>query len=184
MEDLEFEKMQTAVRRVEQRLRLVTAGWILSLTAFLVLGLWGQQVLSQTSVLRGRRLEVIDDSGQTRIALDAVGRRPSMWFYDTAGKRRLGLMVVPPEVPVIWLLDPEERSRIELSVLPDGANAFVLSDAQRRARLLFNVGADGTPSLSLSEALGRPRILLKVLSTGVPGFWLFDANGRIKFSPP
>jgi len=184
MEDLEFEKMRATVRRVEQRLRLVMAGWIFSMTALLVLGLWGQQALSQTSVLRGRRLEITDDSGQTRIALDAVGRRPSMWFYDTSGKRRLGLMVVPPEVPVIWLLDPEEQSRIELSVLPDGANALVLSDAQRRARLLLTVHPDGTPSLSMSETLGRPRILLKVLDNGVPGFWLFDTNGRIRFSPP
>ncbi len=180
----EFDKLHTQVRTVERRLRLVVTGWILSLVAFVLLGLWVQQAISQPSVLRARRLEITDDAGQSRIAMDAVGQRPSVWLSDGSGKRRLGLAVIPPGVPVLWLLDPEERKRIELSVLPDGAGALVLSDGPGRSRIWLNVGADGTPSLSLSEFLARPRILLKVLDDGRPGLWLFDTTGRIRFSAP
>ncbi len=184
MDAHEFDKLHTRVRTVERRLRLVVTGWIFSLVAFVLLGLWVQQAISQPSVLRARRLEITDDAGQPRIAMDAVGQRPSVWLSDGSGKRRLGLAVIPPGVPVLWLLDPEERKRIELSVLPDGAGALVLSDSPGRSRIWLNVGADGTPSLSLLEFLARPRILLKVLDDGRPGLWLFDTTGRVRFSAP
>lgn len=184
MDSPEFDRLHAHLRLVERRVRMVVMGWVLSLVAIVVLGLWVQQAISQPSVLRGRRLEIADEAGQTRIALDAVGNRPSLWLFDTAGKRRMGLAVVPPGVPVLWLLDPEEQKRIELSVLPDGAGALVLSDGPGRSRIWLNVGADGTPSISLSEFLARPRILLKVLDDGTPWLWLFDTMGRLRFTAP
>lgn len=184
MDRREFEKLQMRVQKIEQRLRTVVAAWMLTLVVFMILGLWAQQAISQPTTVRARRLEIADEAGQTRIALDAVGRRPSMWFFDTSGKRRLGLALVAPGVPVLWLLDPEERNRIELSVLNDGGGALVFSDEQHRNRLWLNVGPDGTPSLSLSESLGRPKILLKLLDNGTPKLWMFDASGKVKFSAP
>jgi len=184
VEAREFDKLYTQMRIVERRLRLIVTGWILSLVAFLLIGLWVQAATSQPSILRARRLEITDDTGQARIAFDVIQKRPSIWLRDESGKRRLGLAVAQYGVPVLWLLDSEERKRIEISVLPDGAGALVLSDGPGRSRLWLNVTAEGTPALSLSEPLARPRILLKVLDDGTAGLWLFDTTGRIRFSAP
>ncbi len=184
MEREEFEALQVHLRTVERKLHRVVTGWMVSLVLLVVLGAWVQQAVSQPAVVRARRVEIADDAGQARITLDAVGRRPNLWLYDSSGRKRIGLAVLAEGIPVFWLLDAEERRRIELSVLPDGAAAVVLSDSPGRTRMLFKVGADGTPTLSLSEPLGRPRILLKVLDNGIPGFWLFDATGEVRFSAP
>jgi len=184
MEGFEYERVHNHLRMLERRLRMVVSAWIVSVVALVVLSVWVQQAISQPSILRGRRLEIADEAGQTLISLDAVGKRPSLWFFDMTGKRRMGLTVVPPGVPVFWLLDPEERKRIELSVLPDGAGALVISDGPGRNRLWLNLDTRGTPSLSLSDPLGRPRILLKVLDNGAPGLWLFDTTGKIRFAAP
>ncbi len=184
MDQHEFTALRADLRTVERRLRAVVMGWLLSIVLFVILGLWVQQGISQPSVFRTRRVEIADEAGQARITLDAVGKRPSLWLYDTSGRKRLGLSVVNPGVPVVWVQDPDERKRMELSVLPDGAGALVFSDAAGRTRMWLRVGSDGTPALSLSELLGRPRILLKVLDNGSPGVWLFDTTGHVRFSAP
>ncbi len=180
----EFETLQANLRTLERKFRTAAVGWVLSLVALVVLAVWVQQATSQSSVVRTRRVEITDDVGQPRITLEAVGKRPSLWLYDPAGHRRIGLSVVNPGVPVLWLLDSDEGKRMELSVLPDGAGALVFSDAAGRTRLWLKVGADGSPALLLNEQLARPRILLKVLDDGRAGLWLFDTTGGIRFSAP
>ncbi len=162
MHEVGVEGMEARLSRIEQRLRLVQWGWVFTVIALMLLGIGARQVSSQPAVVRGRAVEVVDESGHTRIGLDV----------------RYG-------IALLRMADPAGRSRVELAVFPDGLPGVQLADADGRARIRFGVGTAGEPELWLLDRLERPRIGLKVLSTGVPRIWLFDpATGQVSFEAP
>ncbi len=157
-----LEEVQARLQRMERRLQVVQLGWVLSMVALGVLSIGARQVSSQPVVVRARAVEVVDESGHTRIGLDV----------------RYG-------IALLRMADPTGRSRVELAVFPDGLPGVQLADAAGRARIRLSVSTAGEPELWLLDRLERPRIGLKVLSTGVPRIWLFDpATGQVSFQAP
>ncbi len=156
------EGMDARLSRIERRLCVVQWGWVFTMVALMLLGIGARQVSSQPAVVRGRAVEVVDESGHTRIGLDV----------------RYG-------IALLRMADPGGRSRVELAVFPDGLPGVQLADADGRARIRLSVSTVGEPELWLLDRLERPRIGLKVLSTGVPRIWLFDpVTGKVSYQAP
>lgn len=161
MERQEFEVLRTRVQRLERRMRVAVAGWVVSVVVVVLLGVAVQQAVSQTEVLRARRIEVV----------------------DAAGRRRIILEVLPDGTSGLSLWDAAGQARIALTVLPDGPPSVGLGDGVL-SRILLTVLPDGTPGLSLRAAAGRTGISLSLLPDGSPLFSLQDAAGRTLFRAP
>ena len=110
MERQEFDFLRTRIERLERRMRMVVAGWVLSVAVVVLLGVAVQQAVSQPEVSRTRRIEVV----------------------DAAGRRRILLGIDPDGSPVLALWDTAGRPRILLSIRPDGAPGLSLWDAAER----------------------------------------------------
>jgi hypothetical protein len=113
MERQEFEVLVARVEKLEQRVRVVVAGWVLSVTAFVILGVTVQQATSQPEVLRARHILVVDAAGRPRIGL-TVGPdgRPAVGLQDATGRPRIALSVAPDGGPVLGLHDAAGQPRI------------------------------------------------------------------------
>lgn len=136
MEHLEFAVLQARVERLERRMRVVVAGWVVSAVVFVLLGVAVQQAVSQSEVVRARRIEVVDEAGRTRALLAARpgDGAPALHFLDATGRLRIALVTVEGSTG-LSLYDAEGRTRIVLAILPDAPPGLRLWDAA--GRVLF-----------------------------------------------
>lgn len=156
MERQEFEVLVARVEKLERRVRVVVAGWVLSVTAFVILGVAVQQATSQPEVLRARHIMVVDAAGRPRIALSVTPDGSSvLGFRDAAGQVRIGLLVLPNGSPALEFRDAAGRPRIGLSAAPDGTSVLDLRDAAGRVRIMLGLTRDGEPLLGLYDAARR-----------------------------
>lgn len=185
MHSQELERLQARMQSVERRLQMMAVGWAVSLALVLLLTLMAQHTASQPQVVRTPAVEITDTTGRTRMTLDAVNGKPSLWLYDVAGRRRAGLTVSTFGTPEFSLHDTDGRARIALRVGYERAAELRLTDGASRTRIGLWVDYTNEPGLWLYDELVRPRIGLKVLSDGTPRLWLFEgATGRVLFSAP
>jgi len=181
----EEDGLRTRLHRLERRLAVISGAFILSVVLLLVFGLLVPLVGSQSQVVRARGFEVVDASGRLRISLDSVNNKPSLWFFDSAGRRRMGLTVSALDAPAFVLNDPNGHSRIALSVGLERAAEVRLTDSNGRVRVGVWVTNRNEPGVWLFDDLARARIGLKVLPTGEAKLWLFDhPTGRVLFTAP
>ena len=87
----ELEALQSRLSAMERRFRLMVVAWLLGAVVVLVLGIGAQRAWSQSQILNVRELNVVDQSGRSRISLGfgATSGRPAIWLYDEKGKSRL-----------------------------------------------------------------------------------------------
>ena len=95
MDHQEFAVLQSRFQKVEWRLRLVLAAWMVSIVVLVLLGIVVQRASSQPGILKARALDIIDAAGQTRITLYADASGPVLGLYGTPGK----LTVLSPPMP-------------------------------------------------------------------------------------
>lgn len=131
-EGQEFEILRERLERLERRMRVVVAGWVLSVAVFVLLGVTVQQAVSQPEVLRARRIDVVDAAGRIRI-----------------------MLAVTPDGSVLAFSDAAGRQPITLGVLSDGSSALGFADAAGRKRIMLGVLSEGSPGLGLLDAAGR-----------------------------
>lgn len=181
----EHEGLRSQFHKLEHRLAVISGAFILSVVTLLVFGLLVPRARSQPQVVRARGLEVVDASGRLRISLDAVSSRPSLWFFDSEGNRRMGLTVGSLDTPAIVLNDARGRARISVNVGMERAAEIRLSDSRGRPRVAVWVTSRDEPGVWLFDELARARIGLKVLPGGDGKVWVFEnPSGRVLFTAP
>lgn len=181
----EVQALQARLERLERRLALMTAAWILTVAPLILLGSWTPRAAAQPQVVRTTAVEIVDTSGRVRATLDAVNRRPSLWMYGDDGRRRAGLLVGTGNAPEILLADAQGRPRISLRTGFERAAEIRITDSRGRPRIGVWIGYDDQPGIWLLDELARPRIGMKVLTGGVPRLWLFEeSTGRLMFTAP
>jgi hypothetical protein len=177
--------LSIVIHRLERRLAIVSGAFIVSVVATFVFGALVSRATSQPQVVRARGFEVVDSSGRMRIALDAVNHKPSLWFFDSAGRRRLGLTVSALDAPALVLNDAHGHARIVLSVGTERAAEVRLTDSNGRPRVGVWVTNRNEPGVWLFDELARARIGLKVLPGGDAKVWVFEnPSGRVLFTAP
>lgn len=181
----EEDSLRTRLHRLERRLAVISGAFILSAMMLLVFGLLVPRARSQSQVVRARGFEIVDASGRLRISLNAVSSKPSLWFFDNAGRRRMGLTVGALDAPSLVLTDAQGLPRITLSVGLERAAEIRLTDSRGRPRVGVWVTNRNEPGVWLFDELARARIGLKVLPGGDAKVWVFEnPSGRVLFSAP
>ncbi|HET6781607.1 MAG TPA: hypothetical protein VFH67_05900, partial [bacterium] len=168
----EQDGLRSLLHKVERRLAVISGAFILSVVLLLVFGLVVPRARSQSQVVRARGFEIVDASGRLRILLDAVNNKPSLWFFDSAGRRRLGLTVSALDAPALVLSDDQGHSRIALSVGTERAAEVRLTDSNGRPRIGVWITNRNEPGVWLFDDLARARIGLKVLPGGDAKVWV------------
>lgn len=202
----ELSAIQLRLRALERRQRFTIIGWVASLVLVL-LGAATAQVASQPEVLRARGLEIVDQSGKTRIVL-SVDRVPGMtsgqpgvaglWILDGLGTHVAALSASPTGVTSLTFLDPAHplqfggvsldglilsdrkgRGRVQMS-----SDGMSLWDVGRRMRVSLALYEDQSVGLTLFDPTGKLRGALDVNHHGIPGLTLFDSAGQRRFGAP
>lgn len=177
--------LHSRMRSLERRLAAVSGAFILSVVALLVFGVLVPRAGSQSQVVRTRGLEILDASGRLRVSIDAVNNKPSLWFFDGTGRRRMGLTVSALDAPAFVLNDAVGHSRIAFAVGTERAAEVTLTDSKGRPRVSVWVTNRNEPGVWLFDELARARIGLKVLPGGDGKVWVFEhPSGRVLFTAP
>jgi hypothetical protein len=101
---------------------------------------------TQTPVLRGRALEIVDDRGRVRASIKV---QPAETFKPTGRKY--------PETVVLRLIDPNGRPEVKIAASVEGGGLSLVgtSDATRA-----QLHADGTEStLKLTNQAGKEQLV-------------------------
>lgn len=198
------EALRIGIARLERRMRLIVAGWVFSVAAFVLFGVIVQHAASQPTVLRVRRIEVIDAVGRTRIELNGgsvADGRPWLRLMDPEGQKRFELTGEgrPEWSPWLTIADAKGEATVELT-----ESWLRFWDSTRQRRIFIGVGypgltpegvvrlgriglavlPDGTSWVLLGDASNRSRIGLVVARDGMPGLTLRDSTGRVLFRAP
>ncbi len=207
METQELKAIHTRLEKLERRVRMTLAGWVVSLAVIVLLGAASQHAASQPAVLRVRSLEIVDQEGRPRIVLSAdqvPGRselRPGVtgiWLLDTSGRHRAMLSTTPDGFASLSFADPARPQQVgtfsldgmilsdtagrgRIQFIPDGLGIW---DTGRRMRVSLALDPDGGAGLTLFDSAGKPRVALDVEEDARPGLTLFDEAGRKLFHAP
>ncbi len=204
MELQESKALLARVERLERRMRVVVAGWVVSVAVFVLVGVAVQQAVSQPEILRVRRIEVVDDMRRTRIELNGGSQpdeRPGLRLIDPAGHKRIELTGEgrPDWSPWLTIADAKGEAIMELT-----QSSLRFWDRTRQRRIFLGVPdwsltpegvaklgriglavlQDGTSWLLLGDASNQSRIGLVVTPDGTPGLTLRNATGRVLFRAP
>lgn len=130
-------------------------------------------------VVRAREFEVVDNSGDVRARLSGDWNEPTVGLFDTHGRARAMMSVLPNGSPAIVLSDAQSNPRAVIGVNPGGAPGITLYDAQGngKTRATMGVNPDGSPVIGVYDAQGIPRATMQVNPDGLPMISLDDARG-------
>lgn len=186
MDRSEIHELTDRLQRVERRVFLMGAGWLLSVVLLIVLWIGAPHAWSQTAAgpLKARSLSIVDQNDRSRLFFGISDQGNSgVWLYDANGKTRLHLGVDFGRAPEIWFADENGNERLH----------FGIADAEARSKF-------GTPTASIPQAwlffdpsgparlgffaAGREGIALGGNVRGDQGIWLFDAGGKVVWSAP
>ena len=181
MDTDEVNELTDRLQRVERRVFIMGAGWLLSIVMLVVLWIGTQHASSQTPVLKARSLTLVDQSDRTRLFFGISDQgNPGVWLYDENGKTRIHLGIDFARAPEIVFSDENGNERLRLG----------LADAQARSMFVKNpsqvwLAADpgGPPRLSFYSGT-QERLGLGVNGRGDQGIWVFDASGKVIWSAP
>jgi len=163
MDGAEVWAMHARLQRVENRLRVVALGWLLSIVVFGVLAIGVRQAASQQQqtappldLLRARSIEVVDAAGNARIALNVSAEGTAeIVLSESAGKGRMWFSVRSDGIPSAVLADAMGKGRIWMTAYPDRSSGLILSDATGKGRIWLGASSDGSSNLMMVDTGGR-----------------------------
>jgi hypothetical protein len=204
----EVTALTNRLQRVERRVFLMGAGWLLSIVMLVVLWTGTQHASSQTPVgsARVRSLTIVDQSDRQRLSLGvtdkgngifqlydsngkervqlgiSTGGNAGAWFYDAAEKTRIHLGVDFGKAPEIWFADENGNERLHLGVADAEARSQFSNQANPPSIWLLYDPAG--PARLGFYAAGRERVALGGNGRGDQGIWVFDPGGKAVWSAP
>ena len=204
----EVSELTNRLQRVERRVFIMGAGWLLSVVMLVVLWTGAQHASSQTSAVsaRVRSLTIVDQNDHQRLWLgvsdkgagifqlyDAAGKQrvqlglstvgnAGAWFYDATEKARIHLGVDFAKAPEIWFADENGNERLHIGVADaDARSQFSNQTSPPSIWLLYDPAG---PARLGFFAAGRERVALGGNGRGDQGIWVFDASGKAVWSAP
>ena len=102
--------------------------------------------MSQSAVLRGRALEIVDDQGRVRASIKV---QPAETFKPTGRKY--------PETVMLRLIDPHGRPEVKIGASVEGGGLSLVGDSDATQALLQADTAGS--SLRLKNEAGKARVI-------------------------
>lgn len=206
MDRYEVDELKNRLQRVERRVFVMGAGWLLSVVLLVVFWIGTPHASSQTSVgpAKVRSLAIVDQNDRTRLFLGVTDAGNGIFrLFDSRGEDRIQLGVTSSGTPAAWFSDAKGKTRMRLSVtydrMPDimfadeNGNELLhlgLADAEARSKVqpktppLWLVYDPTGPARLGFYAGGRERVALGGNAQGDQGIWVFDASGKPVWSAP
>jgi hypothetical protein len=138
MDSQEIQFLQHRLLQLERRER-VLMGLILSgvtLIIALVTSL-NTRAASQSVILRGQGLQILDQKGRPRIELRVDNGSPSINLSDDTTKAGVSLDFID-KAPSIAMRDSTGNARATLFLLPEGSPMLLLADAHRKVAVTIS----------------------------------------------
>jgi len=152
--------------------------------------------------IRAKRIELVDDKGMVRSAMqmgdegpilalfDATGKvrgefrtvkeGPSLMLFDEEQKGRIGVALMNG-IPSITLIDANGKTRGGLVLLEDEPGLF-FGDGEERDRLVIRL-IEGEPFIDLYDAAGNPRGVFAMVNN-LPAILLYNKSGKVTWKTP
>ncbi len=209
MDSYEVKELTNRLQRVERRVFIMGAGWLLSVVMLVVLWVGTQHASSQVPAgpLKARSLAIVDQNDRTRLSLGITDQgNGHLWLYDAAGKSRIQIGLSTAGNAGAWFDDAAGKTRIHLGIdfarAPEiwfadeaGNERFHLGLADAEARSKFSTPSASSPQVWLFYdpsgparlgfyGAGRERLGLGGNGRGDQGIWVFDASGKVVWSAP
>ncbi|HJQ83570.1 MAG TPA: hypothetical protein VKA21_05810 [Candidatus Binatia bacterium] len=134
-----------------QRLMIVLTGVNVALLVSCIGLRDGRQVLAEdvAPVLRGRALEIVDDSGRVRASIRIAPADPTYQMPDgTKGY---------PETVLFRLMDPEGRPNVKIGASERGSGQLISGDSDPTYVRILAEG--GRPSITVSNKDGKVQMI-------------------------
>lgn len=135
------------------------------------------------ATLRARRLELVDDAGETRALLDTgQGEHVSLSFFGDGGQELATVGVMPDGFSTLILNDGEGRESVKATGGGEHSDTVVvLKDGDERTRLQLGVSDAGEPALALADENGV-RVQTYLSAEGSAVMTLKDGGSNVTFS--
>lgn len=170
--------------RTDVRISLI--GWLVAAfigTVYLVqFGCQERPSSAISDVLRTRRLEVSDSSGNPRLVM-SVGEFDDSFITmkSSDGKQLMSIHASPTVGTFISMNGSDGWERLGISVGSNGFTSVALS-YQRILRIVLSLSRDGEPVLVLADERGKSRLALLLDKSGNASLVTYDEKGNAKKS--
>jgi len=126
--------------------------------------------------VKAKKFVLVDEKGRTCAVLGTDDQKhPELAFYDTTGKKRLGLGVKNGDAFVV-LYDLLERSRCGMSVDAGSQPHVLLQDEHQKPRLHLSLNYESAPNVLLFGKEGAIEAGFGFLADGKP--WVKPEPGK------
>lgn len=140
--------------------------------------------LETTEVIKTKRLEIVDDEGESRAVLGKDDDQLiGLTLYDQTIER-LKLKVRPNGNPEVILYDSDGKLRLKLFVNKRGEPKILLSDGYDNNIVKLAVSEDDESILELRDGVGDSRVALFVDDKGIGRITVFNDKGSLTGSLP
>jgi len=131
------------------------------------MGVKSDETLVQKTVIRTRKLELVDKEGKARAAFGmAKGENPVMVLYDKSGGISF-LVEMDSEGRASLYLQGKRGSHLALKVWPTGSPGLLLRDQRGKVRSVLRLSEKGGPALVFDDETGKSRVIVGELSPDV-----------------
>ncbi|MDH3603808.1 MAG: hypothetical protein OEU26_29720 [Candidatus Tectomicrobia bacterium] len=103
------------------------------------------------SVVRAKRVEIVDPEGKLRTSLGITEEGTGLIVYDPDGKVVLLLGISPTDTRGLVVFDPEKALRILLGISVDGLAFARLRSAQSQSHITLVTSADTEPKIEIKN---------------------------------
>jgi hypothetical protein len=167
----EVNELTNRLQRVERRVFIMGAGWMLSIAVLVVLWIGTQHASSQTFAVsaRVRSLAIVDQNDRTRLTLGVNDKGNGIFqLYDSSGKQRVQFGISSVGNAGAWFYDAMEKTRIHLGVDFGKAPEIWFADENGNERLHLGM-ADADARSHFSNQANPPSIWLRGVHDPVRG---------------
>ena len=183
MDSRNSDGLQIRLQKVERCLRIIVAGWMLSVTMLVVLGAGVQHAISQPVTLRARAIQIVDAADRVRARLGVSDDgTPALYLFDSAGMPRAILTVSSDNKVGLLLGDAAGKANTQLTVSPKGDAQLLFQDASATLRAGLSMFSNGLVALGFYGD-GKSGVAVTV-KDGMPNVNLANTAGSVLWSAP
>ncbi|MCS7263908.1 MAG: hypothetical protein NZ805_03650 [Armatimonadetes bacterium] len=168
---------QSELKSLSRQIAWLWITWSISFSLLFLLGVFVITGFISANEIRTRRVLVVDDKGNTRIAL--VMEPGHVVELQRKGET---FPVHYIESAVVYVYDPKGKPRIMLRANSDHSAEVNVCDRQGKVRIGFN--ATDLPSATFYDTEGRGRLSLSLSGTGEPTIKLYSPDWQVIFEAP
>lgn len=191
-------------------IKIIACSWLISIVSIIITFSRIASKTTQTGILRGRGLIIVDDRNKQRVKIVANRERCSLTCYDSNGNEKIKFFV-SDQKSIFYIR--QTKMELRIGAVTSGV-ILALSDIQGNLRIILGIDNKGIATLNfidpgdidrfvvysapkevtpnkqspgailIFDTKGRLRVGIGVLPDGKPDIRLLDEKGKIVFKAP